>query len=408
MAATTAEVRLHGRRVGFLRFNKGRSEFVYEDDLDAPSHQTLGQIFEDDPRAVRRAFTGVPAWFANLLPEGALRKQIIREMGGGNIGDFTLLLRLGDYLPGAVSVHAESEPVEDVGPDPRAETPEHPLRHSLAGVQLKFSVSSDRLTSPASGNGGWWIVKLPDRTFRNLPANEYLTMRWLAATGFEVPTVDLVPATEVKGVAEGLADPDEPLYVIERFDRTPAGRLHVEDFAQVADVAPLFKYGEPGQSYDGLAAVVAQLCGIDGYIDFIRRLAAMIVVGNTDAHLKNWALCYPDGRTPQLSPVYDFHSLTIYSQYRYQPLSLSINGQKAPNGITLDDFRRLADRIGQDAEATARAVGGTVERMRAAWVGELLDEARGRFEPLAGHYAERLRSLPISARSTSDEAPQAH
>ncbi|GAA3188385.1 type II toxin-antitoxin system HipA family toxin [Dactylosporangium siamense] len=394
--ATTAEVRLHGRRVGFLRFNKGRTEFVYEDDLDAPSHQTLGQIFEDDPRAVRRAFTGIPAWFANLLPEGALRKQIIREMGGGNVGDFTLLLRLGDYLPGAVSVHAESEPADDIGPEPPAETPEHPLRHSLAGVQLKFSISSDRMTSPASGDGGWWIVKLPDRTFRDLPANEYLTMRWLAATGFEVPAVDLVPATNVKGVAEGLADPNELLYVIERFDRTPAGRLHVEDFAQVADVEPLFKYGEPGQSYDGLAAVVAQLCGTDGYLDFIRRLAAMIVVGNTDAHLKNWALCYPDGRTPQLSPVYDFHSLTIYSQYRWQPLSLSINGQKAPGSITLDDFRGMAERIGEDPEKTARIVAETVERMRAAWTGELLEEARGRFDPLARHYAERLRSLSIS------------
>ena len=322
-------------------------------------------------------------------------------MGGGNIGDFTLLLRLGDYLPGAVSVHADSEPADDIGPETLAEAPEHPLRHSLAGVQLKFSVSSDRLTSPASGDGGWWIVKLPDRTFRDLPANEYLTMRWLTATGFEVPKVELLPARNVEGVADGLADPDEPLYVIERFDRTPAGRLHVEDFAPVADVAPLFKYGEPGQSYDGLGAVVAQLCGTDGYIDFIRRLAAMIIVGNTDAHLKNWALCYPDGRTPRLSPIYDFHSLTIYSQYRYQPLSLSINGQKTPNGITLDDFRRLAERIGEDPEATARAVGETVERMRVSWAGELLDEVRARFEPLAGHYAERLRSLPISAGSAA-------
>jgi serine/threonine-protein kinase HipA len=111
--------------------------------------------------------------------------------------------------------------------------------------------------------------------------------------------------------------------------------------------------------------------------------------------LKNWALCYDDGRTPRLSPVYDFHSLTVYSQYRYQPLALSLNGQKTPSGITVDDFRQMADRIGQDAEATAGIVAETVERMRSSWAGDLLDEARGRFEPLAGHYGERLRSLPI-------------
>jgi serine/threonine-protein kinase HipA len=276
--------------------------------------------------------------------------------------------------------------------------PDYPLRHSLAGVQLKFSVSSERLVSRVSGAGSWWIVKLPDRTFRGLPANEYLTMRWLAAIGCDVPAVGLTLAKDVAGIPEGLADPAEHLYVIERFDRTPAGRVHVEDFAQVADVGPKFKYGEPGQSYDGLGAVVARLCGPAGYLDFVRRLTAMIIVGNTDAHLKNWALRYTDGRTPTLAPVYDFHSLTIYSQYRWQPLSLSINGQKAPGSITVDDFRGMAERIGEDPEATARVVRETVERMRAAWVGELLDEARGRFEPLAGHYAERLRSLPIGAR----------
>ncbi|MER7002656.1 HipA N-terminal domain-containing protein [Dactylosporangium sp. NPDC000555] len=81
MKTPEAEVRLHGRRVGLLRFRKGRAYFTYEDDLDAPAHRTLGQIFEDDPRAVRRPIGGgVPAWFANLLPEGALRKQIVRDL----------------------------------------------------------------------------------------------------------------------------------------------------------------------------------------------------------------------------------------------------------------------------------------------------------------------------------------
>ncbi|MFI5907384.1 HipA N-terminal domain-containing protein [Dactylosporangium sp. NPDC051541] len=135
---TTAEVRLHGRRVGLLHYNKGRTEFVYEDDLDTPEHRTLGQIFEEAPRAPRRARTGVPDWFANLLPEGALRRQIVRELGGGNIGDFTLLLlRLGGDLPGAVTVHAGSMPEDDVRPEARHDVPDQPLRHSLAGVQLK-------------------------------------------------------------------------------------------------------------------------------------------------------------------------------------------------------------------------------------------------------------------------------
>jgi HipA-like protein len=82
-------VRLHDRDVGTLYYEKGGASFFYEDDLTAPDHKTLGQIFEDDPRKQRRARVGLPPWFANLLPEGELRKQIIREMGGGYVRDFT-------------------------------------------------------------------------------------------------------------------------------------------------------------------------------------------------------------------------------------------------------------------------------------------------------------------------------
>ena len=39
--------------------------------------------------------------------------------------------------------------------------------------------------------------------------------------------------------------------------------------------------------------------------EFLARMVAFILMGNTDAHLKNWALVYPDGRVPQLAPVYD-------------------------------------------------------------------------------------------------------
>ena len=94
MAVIDAEVRLHGRPVGVLRYEKGGSDFTYSDDLTAPDHRPLGQIFEDDPGSVRRARVGLPAWFANVLPEGAMRKQVEREMGGRRLGDFTLLVRL--------------------------------------------------------------------------------------------------------------------------------------------------------------------------------------------------------------------------------------------------------------------------------------------------------------------------
>jgi serine/threonine-protein kinase HipA len=391
-----AEVCLHGRRVGELRYNRGGSDFRYEDELGEPSHQVLGQIFEDDPRTVRRARVGVPAWFANLLPEGELRRQIVREMGGGNIGEFTLLLRLGRYLPGAVTVQAEAEPDDDVGGDDlHATTPDHPIRHSQAGVQLKYTVAGERLTFPASGNNAWWTVKLPDRSLREIVVNEYLTMCWLRASGFDVPPVQVVPASAVGGIPPGLVEASEPVYLIERFDRTATGRIHYEDFAQVADVAPMFKYSESGATYDSLATIVRELTGVDGYADFVRRLAAMIIIGNTDAHLKNWAFIYYEGCTPSLAPVYDFHSLTIYSRYQYSPLALSLNGERIPSSISLDDFRRMAERSRADPEQTVGWVTETVERLRESWSQKLRRETEDRFTALAAHYTHRLNTLPI-------------
>ena len=389
-----AEVRLHGRHVGLLRYDRGGSTFVYDDDLTAKGHQTLGQIFEDDPRTPRRARVGVPAWFANLLPEGALRRQVLREIGLGGVGDFTLLRRLGADLPGAVTVHAESEPETDLSVDAQEE-PDHRIRASLAGIQLKYSVSRDRLTFPASGNAAWWIVKIPDRSLRDLAANEYLTMRWLRAAGMDVPAVHLVRAKEIGGIPDGLVDPAEFVYLIERFDRGVSGRVHVEDFAQVADVEPKFKYGEIGASYDGLAAVLLQVVGMPGYEDFIRRLVAMLIVGNTDAHLKNWALIYPDGRSAQLAPIYDFHSLTIYDRYRYTPLALGLNGERAAGLIGLDDLRGLADRCGADPEHTAQTAVEAVHMLRTVWSGDLREEGESRFPALSRHFMLRLDSLPI-------------
>ncbi|WFE34403.1 HipA domain-containing protein [Micromonospora sp. WMMD975] len=394
MAEVTAQVRLHGRRVGELSFRQGGSEFSYDDDLASPRHQVLGQIFEDDPRAIRRARVGVPAWFANLLPEGALRRQIVRELGGGNVGDFTLLLRVGGDLPGAVTVHADTEPEDDVLPDTPGEA-DHPLRHSLAGVQLKYSISAERLAVPVSGQGGWWIVKLPDHGLRDLPVNEYLTMSWLRSADFPVPPVRLIRADEVKGLSDGMVDPNDLVYLIQRFDRSSAGRIHAEDFAQVADIEPMFKYSESGTSYDTLAAVILQLTGEEGYLDFVRRLAAMLVVGNTDGHLKNWGLVYPDGRTPRLAPVYDFHSLSVYSRYRWSPLALSLGSETVPALIDHEHFRRLAEIVGGDPEATSEAISQTVSQLRDAWHGGLADEARSRFPALADHYSQRLETLPI-------------
>ena len=46
--------------------------------------------------------------------------------------------------------------------------------------------------------------------------------------------------------------------------------------------------------------------------EFVSRFVAFILMGNTDAHLKNWALTYPDGIEPVLAPLYDPVCVTAF------------------------------------------------------------------------------------------------
>lgn len=74
----------------------------------------------------------------------------------------------------------------------------------------------------------------------------------------------LVKANTIQGIPPGLVESTEDVFLTERFDRTRRGHVHAEDLAQVADVAPTFKY-ESGATYDSLGAVVHALTGEPRY-----------------------------------------------------------------------------------------------------------------------------------------------
>ena len=71
---------------------------------------------------------------------------------------------------------------------------------SLAGVQPKFSMRHDgkALALPATGKGGDWIVKLPDRRFPHVPENEYSMLTWAKRSGIDIPEIDLVWGSDLQ------------------------------------------------------------------------------------------------------------------------------------------------------------------------------------------------------------------
>ncbi|PSK99015.1 serine/threonine-protein kinase HipA [Murinocardiopsis flavida] len=397
MSERTAGVFLGERRVGTLGYAHGNTWFDYED--FAPDHPVLGQAFEADPSFRRTASGSVPEWFANLLPErgSGLRRIIGRELGIEHPHDFQVICRIGDDLAGAVRVRPDADLGEfSVFGEESDCAHDHPVRFSLAGVQAKFSMrwEGKGLVLPMTGEGGDWIVKLADARFPDVPRNEFAMLTWAASAGVEVPDIRLVATTELRGLPEGLAGSEESVLAVRRFDRAQDHRIHQEDLAQVREVSVDAKYDRA--SYSGIARVINALCPQD-IDEYIRRLAAIVVMGNLDAHLKNWTLRYPDGRSARLSPAYDFVSVSSYAghdaSFRDDRLAFAVNGGQTARLVTLRHFHHLADRAGLDPDRVRGVVRDTVRTMSDTWA-EVKREA-----PVPGFLAEhldaRLASLPL-------------
>ncbi|MEU8396847.1 HipA domain-containing protein [Nonomuraea sp. NPDC048892] len=268
------------------------------------------------------------------------------------------------------------------------------VRFSLAGVQAKFSMrwEGKGLVLPMSGQGGDWIVKLPDRRFPEVPANEHAMLTWAKLVGIGVPEIRLIEGTHLTGLPDGLVRPDEMVFAVRRFDRLAGGRVHQEDFAQVREVAVASKYEKA--TYAGLARVINAVCPQD-MTEYLRRLAAIVVMGNLDAHLKNWTLRYPDGVNARLSPAYDFVSVSSYDDFRAEELAFPVNGGKVAGLITLDNFRSFARRAHLEADQVTEVVRDTVAAMVDTWPQVRAEPTIPSF--VAAHVEQRLRSLPLIA-----------
>jgi serine/threonine-protein kinase HipA len=184
------------------------------------------------------------------------------------------------------------------------------------------------------------------------------------AVGIEVPAIRLVRVAEIQGLPTDAARIEGHALAVERFDRAAGGRrIHMEDFAQVFGLFPDDKYSS--RSYANIAAVLWAETGDTGTYEFVRRLVFSVLIGNADMHLKNWSLLYPDGRTPVLSPAYDFVATLPYIPG--DSLALTFGGSRSLDGITLDQVRRFTDTARMPMDPAWRIVRETMERTEAAW-----------------------------------------
>ncbi len=372
-AVRVLDVLLNERDVGTLTLlPDDRSLFTfhkaYGSDSARPvlslSYKTIDGVATPSRPTRRR----VPPFFSNLLPEGHLRAYLARQANVNPQQEFFLLWLLGKDLPGAVMIRSP----DGAEPPPYGEyastvTPSGRLRFSLAGVQLKFSAvleADGRLTIPTNGIGGSWIVKLPSQRYDAVPEAEFAMMELARAVGITVPEVRLVSGADLANLPRGISTLGNAL-AVRRFDRTEDQvRVHTEDFAQVFGVFPDRKY-ERASSED-IARVLWAEAGLESVVEFARRLAFSVLIGNADMHLKNWSLIYEDGISAKLAPAYDLVPTVAYLDQDTQ-LALSLGGVKDMQAIDLDTFARFAARAGIPERPVVEAARETAARVRMEW-----------------------------------------
>ncbi|MGC7403264.1 type II toxin-antitoxin system HipA family toxin [Pandoraea pneumonica] len=262
-----------------------------------------------------------PVYFENLLPEGHNRERLAAERRCSPDDEFELLAAAGHDLMGALEV--EPVPPREGVPDVVhrwhtalglemiepgfVDTPVEDAA-SLPGVVTKFSAVRDgrRYVVKRQGRAGSVILKLPTTRHPDLVENEFTGYRLCEALGLDCAKAEIISRRDAD-LPEQV--PFEHILAVPRFDRLPDGRrVHMEEFAQVLQYPPRSKYGRGLDiDYSTMLRVLDQLSAqpVQDVREFMRRLIAFILLGNTDAHLKNWALTYPDAHTPQLAPVYD-------------------------------------------------------------------------------------------------------
>ena len=229
-------------------------------------------------------------------------------------------------------------------------------RMSISGVQPKLSVTPDRKRQELTvvERGGRYILKPPTQGFDSLPENENLCMNIASAYGIEVPPHGLLPLKD-----DGLA------YVVKRFDRLEDGsKRQQEDFQQLLETED--KYAG---SYEKISKAINSHSDVPG-LDFMalfERALLYFVLGNGDAHLKNFSMIRKQAVGYQLSPAYDIVSSRLVLPDEREEMCLSIQGKK--NRLGLEDFKGLAEHFGLNAKQTYNALtrlkglGQTVETM---------------------------------------------
>jgi len=268
---------------------------------------------------------------------------------------FGLLKRIGADCAGAVSFyspgetpHSPAEPkfrdlsdseayeiLDNLGNRP-LDAGDEGVRISGAGSQEKLvaCIRNGKISLPLYGTPSTHIIKPAIAGIPNSVYNEIFCMK--LAKLCKIPVAECT-VLHLK---------DDDFYVVKRFDRTVENgmtrRLHQEDFCQVLNVPPKLKYQEDGGP--GIEEILAEMGTMHmpagDRLQFIRLVIFNFLIGNCDAHAKNYAVLYRGG-SPSLAPAYDLLSTMIYDNMSKR-FAMKIGGENRMGQLTRSHFEKMA------------------------------------------------------------------
>lgn len=144
---------------------------------------------------------------------------------------------------------------------------------------------------------------------------------------------------------------DKDVYIVQRYDRIEADgkilRLHQEDMCQALGIITDQKYqADGGPSIKDIYQLVKEnsIMPVLDLRAFITNVLFNYLIGNCDAHGKNYSILYDEKLNIRLSPVYNVVSTKVYTSLS-RKLSMKIGSHYELEKIDEDDFKSLADDL---------------------------------------------------------------
>lgn len=373
MKKNLLSVRLFGKQIGILEQTAtGKKTFTY--DTSATEIISLGMPLREESYGEVQC----EAFFGGLLPESETVKKIIgKRYGVSAHNSFALLKAIGYDCAGAISCHAIDEPIISQRSVPLTgkiitedelyrhikDLPQKPLfmdidglRLSLAGIQDKAAVCmiDGQIALAQDGCPTTHLLKPSSPHYPGIAENEYFCLKIAKGIGLPVPNVDL---RHIK---------DSTFLLIERYDRhiqnKQVERIHQEDFCQALGVLSSRKYqNEGGPSFKDCFELLKKTT--QPAIDRNFLASALVfnyLVGNMDAHGKNFALLHNTQSNIRLAPFYDIVCTQVYPTLTSK-MAMKIGSKYNANDVLARHWEQLCNEVGYGYPAMKKLIENQAE-----------------------------------------------